>query len=99
MDYKLARFEKLIDDRGKTNEFRSAYEDITGTPWVDDRESYDMFGEEVAEAANRACGMSIKSVTDWADSSDAALDEGGCLRVRFAKDALRPHARFSQDAG
>ena len=79
MDYKLARFEKLIDDRGKTNEFRSAYEDITGTPWVDDRESYDMFGEEVAEAANRACGMSIKSVTDWADSSDAALVDFGAL--------------------
>ena len=79
MDYKLARFEKLIDDRGKTSEFRSAYEDITGTPWVDDRESYDMFGEEVAEAANRACGMSIKSVTDWADSSDAALVDFGAL--------------------
>ena len=79
MDYKLARFEKLIDDRGKTNEFRSAYEDITGTPWVDDRESYDMFGEEVAEAANRACGMSIKSVTNWADSSDAALVDFGAL--------------------
>lgn len=79
MDYKLARFEKFIDDRGKTNEFRSAYEDITGTPWVDDRDSYDMFGEEVAEAANRACKMSVKSVTDWADSSDAALVDFGKL--------------------
>lgn len=79
MDYKLARFEKLIDDRGKTAEFRAAYEDITGTSWVDDRESYDMFGEEVAEAANRACGMSIKSVTDWADSTDAALVDFGKL--------------------
>ncbi len=38
-----------------------------------------MFGEEVAEAANRACGMSIKSVTDWADSSDAALVDFGAL--------------------
>lgn len=70
-DYKLARFEKMIDDRGKTAEFRAAYEGITGTPWVEDRESYDMFGEEVAEAANRAVGLSIQSVTDWADSTDA----------------------------
>jgi hypothetical protein len=69
-DYKLARFEKMIDDRGKTDEFREAYEDITGTPWVDDRESYDMFGEEVAQAANRAAGLSIQSITDWADSTD-----------------------------
>lgn len=69
-DYKLARFEKMIDDRGKTEEFRAAYEDITGTPWVDDRESYDIFGEEVAQAANRAAGLSVKSVTDWADSTE-----------------------------
>lgn len=69
-DYKLARFEKMIDDRGKTEAFREAYEDITGTPWVDDRESYDIFGEEVAEAANRAAGLSVKSVTDWADSTE-----------------------------
>lgn len=69
-DYKLARFEKMIDDRGKTEDFREAYEDITGTPWVDDRESYDIFGEEVAEAANRAAGLSVKSVTDWADSTE-----------------------------
>lgn len=69
-DYKLARFEKMIDDRGKTAAFREAYEDITGTPWVDDRESYDIFGEEVAEAANRAAGLSVKSVTDWADSTE-----------------------------
>ena len=79
MDYKLARFEKLIDDRGKTAEFRDAYEEITGTLWVEDRESYDMFGEELAEAANRACGMSIKSVTDWADSTQSALVDFGQL--------------------
>ena len=41
----------------------------------------------------------LSGMTSTAYSSDAALDEGGCLRVRFAKDALRPHARFSQDAG
>jgi len=70
-DYKLARFEKMIDDRGRTEEFRAAYEEITGTPWVDDRESYDMFGEEVAEAANRAAGLSIQSITDWADSTES----------------------------
>ena len=41
----------------------------------------------------------LSGMTSTAYSFDAALDEGGCLRVRFAKDALRPHARFSQDAG
>lgn len=78
-DYKLARFEKMIDDRGRTAEFREAYEEITGTPWVEDRESYDMFGEEVAEAANRAAGLSVQSVTDWADSTDNVTVDFGEL--------------------
>jgi hypothetical protein len=69
-DYKLARFEKMIDSRGKTEEFRAAYEEITGNPWLEDRESYDMFGEEVAQAANKALGLSIQSITDWADSTE-----------------------------
>ncbi|MBR3327180.1 MAG: BREX system P-loop protein BrxC [Atopobiaceae bacterium] len=78
-DYKLARFEKMIDSRGKTEEFRAAYEDIAGSPWVEDRESYEMFAEELAEAANRACGLSIQSVADWADSTEAVTVDFGEL--------------------
>lgn len=94
-DYKLARFEKMIDDRGRTAAFREAYEDITGTPWVDDRESYDIFGEEVAEAANRAAGLSVKSVTDWADSTEN-------VTVDFAElvsDISEYAARREQECG
>lgn len=76
-DYKLARFEKMIDDRGKTDEFRAAYEKISGTSWLDDRESYDMFGEEVAQAANQSAGLSLQSVVDWAEStSNVTVDFG-----------------------
>lgn len=78
-DYKLARFEKMIDDRGCTDKFRAAYEEISGNSWLDDRESYDMFGEEVAQAANRATGLSVQSVTDWADSTDNVTVDFGEL--------------------
>ena len=78
-DYKLARFEKMIDERGRTAEFRAAYEDITGTSWLDNRESYDMFGEEVAEAANRAAGLSVQSVTDWAEGTENVTIDIGQL--------------------
>lgn len=91
-DYKLARFEKMIDDRGKTAEFRAAYEDITGTPWIKDRESYDMFGEEVAQAANRAVGLSVKSVSDWADSTDNVTVDVGELVSDIDEYAKRREA-------
>ena len=70
-DYKLARFEKMIDDRGRTDEFRAAYEEITGEGWLESRETYDFYGQEIAEAANRACGLSIQSITDWVDSTES----------------------------
>lgn len=70
-DYKLARFEKMIDDRGKTDEFRNAYEQITGEDWLESRETYDFYSQEIAEAANRACGLSMQSITDWADSTES----------------------------
>lgn len=88
-DYKLARFEKMIDDRGKTEEFRAAYEEITGNPWIEDRENYDIFGEEVAQAANRAVGMSVKSVTDWADNTDAVTVDFGELVEDINEYALK----------
>ena len=78
-DYKLARFEKMIDDLGGTAKFRAEYEAITGVPWVDIRESYDMFGEEVAEAAHRAIGVSANSVMDWADSTENVTVDFGEL--------------------
>ena len=78
-DYKLARFEKMIDDRGKTEEFREAYEEISGNPWVEDRESYEMFSDELAEAANTACGLSIQSVADWAESTEVVTVDFGEL--------------------
>ncbi len=91
-DYKLARFEKMIDDRGKTAEFRAAYEEISGASWLDDRESYDMFGEEVAQAANRAVGLSIQSVTDWADSADNVTVDFGEL-----VDDINEYAKRRED--
>ena len=39
-DLKLARLERHIDSKGKTQEFRAAYERISGGNWLEDRESY-----------------------------------------------------------
>lgn len=78
-DYKLARFEKAIDDKGATEAFRSAFNQVTGEDWLEARDTYDFYGEEVAQAANQAAGLSVKSISDWADSTESTRIQIGDL--------------------
>lgn len=76
-DYKLARFEKMVDDKGATQAFRAAFKEITGEDWLESRDAYSFFGEEIAQAANQAAGLSINSITDWVnDTGSATIDIG-----------------------
>lgn len=67
-DYKLARFERMVDDRGGTRRFREAYKRIAGAPWVEDRDAYEFHSDDIAEAANEALGLSASDVEKWIDS-------------------------------
>ncbi len=78
-DYKLARFEKMIDDKGATQAFRTAFKEITGEDWLESRDAYSFFGEEIAQAANQAAGLSINSITDWVNDTGAATIDIGEL--------------------
>lgn len=67
---KLARLERMIASRGKTDQFRSAFQDIMGEKWEDSRESYDFFGDEVAEAMERAGVTSRENALRWIEGGD-----------------------------
>jgi hypothetical protein len=67
-DYKLATFEKMIDDKGATQRFRESYERIAGTAWLEDRDAYEFHSEEIAQAASEAAGLSAGDVEKWIDS-------------------------------
>ena len=68
LDLKLARFEKMVDDRGGTQRFREAYERIAGVPWVEERDAYGFHSMEIAEAAEEALGLSASDVESWIDN-------------------------------
>ena len=67
-DYKLARFEKMIDDKGGTKRFREAYEREAGASWVGDRDAYEFHTDDIARAAREAIGLSEEDVARWVDS-------------------------------
>lgn len=67
-DYKLARFERMVDDRGGTQRFREAYERIARASWLEDRDAYEFHSDDIAEAAHEALGLSAADVERWVDS-------------------------------
>ena len=67
-DYKLALFEKMIDDKGGSQRFREAYEREAGASWTEDRDAYEFHTDEIARAAEEAVGLSRADVERWADS-------------------------------
>lgn len=69
-DLKLARLERFIDGKGKTEEFRAAYEGITGVAWVEDRENYEFNAEDVAEALANAGVMTGDTALNWINGEE-----------------------------
>ena len=77
-DFKLARLERRIDDAGKTQEFRAAFEEINHSPWVDGREDYDFNSDDVIEALSRTGVMSKDEAERWyekSESNDFSIDQ------------------------
>ena len=77
-DFKLARLERRIDDAGKTQEFRAAFEEVNHSPWVDGREDYDFNSDDVIEALSRTGVMSKDEAERWyekSESNDFSIDQ------------------------
>lgn len=69
-DLKLARLERYIDNKGKTQEFRAAFDRISEGNWLEDRESYSYFEDNIVEALQEVLGMSEQAARHWFDGSE-----------------------------
>ena len=78
-DLKLARLEKFIDDKGKTQAFRTRYEELNGEPWVDTRKTYDFNSDDVIAALVDTQVMSEAEAERWMEASE---------QVDFSIDSL-----------
>lgn len=71
-DLKLARLEEFIDARGKTDEFRARYEELTGDPWLETRESYEFNSDDVIGALADTGVMSESEAERYLEGGDQA---------------------------
>ena len=64
-DLKIAKLERFIEKQGKTEQFRAAFEKINGAPWVETRDSFAFFEDDVVEVLQSVLGMSEQSARNW----------------------------------
>lgn len=64
-DLKIAKLERFIDRQGKMEEFRQKFEEVNGGPWVETRDSFVFFEDDVVEVLQSVLGMSEQAARNW----------------------------------
>lgn len=70
-DLKLARLEMFIDSKGRMDEFRATFEDVSGMEWVENRAGWAFYEDDVIETLTRTLGMSRDAAQHWFDGSES----------------------------
>mgnify|MGYP000843604052 FL=1 len=69
-DLKLAKLEAHIDSKGRTDEFRKAFEEVSGLDWLEDRGGWAFHEDSMVETLVRTLGMSREAAQHWFDGSE-----------------------------
>lgn len=71
-DLKVAKLEQFIARQGKTEEFRRVFEEKNGAPWVETRDSFGFFEDDVVETLEEVLGMSETAARNWFNGTETA---------------------------
>ncbi len=67
---KCAKMEQFIDKQGKTEEFRRVFEEKNGSPWVESRDAFAFFEDDVVASLMEVLGMSETAAHNWFDGTE-----------------------------
>lgn len=66
----IAHLERELFKRGQYETFKSAFADISGSQWEDQRDSYYFISDEMAQALSLATGQSVETSRQWVEQMD-----------------------------
>lgn len=69
-DLKIAKLERFIEKQGKTDAFRRAFEDVNGAPWIETRDSFAFFEDDVVSVLQSVLGMSEQAARNWFNGTE-----------------------------
>ena len=67
---KVAKLEQYVARKGKTEEFRRVFEEKNGAPWLDSRDAYAFFEDDVVATLQEVLGMSEQAASNWFNGTE-----------------------------
>ncbi len=67
----IAHMERYLDEKGKLQKFRDAFQAATGSDWSKERDAYEFNRDQVIQAFSEATGQGLESSTKWIDNAEA----------------------------
>ena len=67
---KVAKLEQFIEKQGKTNEFRRVFEEKNGAPWLESRDAYAFFEDDIVATLQEVLGMSEQAASNWFNGTE-----------------------------
>lgn len=70
-DLKVAKLEQFISRQGKTKEFCRVFEEKNGAPWLESRDSYAFFEDDVVATLQEVLCMSEQAARNWFNGTES----------------------------
>lgn len=67
---KVAKLEQFIEKRGKTAEFRRIFEEKNGGPWLESRDAFAFFEDDIVDTLKEVLGMSEEAARNWFNGTE-----------------------------
>ncbi|WP_300261598.1 BREX system P-loop protein BrxC [uncultured Cloacibacillus sp.] len=64
-DLKITKLERFIEKQGKTEQFRATFEEVNGAPWIETRDSFAFFEDDIVKVLQSVLGMSEQAARNW----------------------------------
>ena len=93
----IAELERRLTSKGKFDAFCSAFEEASGSKWLEERDAYRFMKDEMVQAMSTALGMSEEAADEWFEKSEDEFGltvEGFAKRVKEYLDRKGPHHRL-----
>ena len=67
---KVAKLEQFIAKKGKTEEFRRVFEEKNGASWLESRDAYAFFEDDIVGTLQEVLGMSEQAASNWFNGTE-----------------------------
>lgn len=67
---KVAKLEQFIARKGKTEEFRRVFEEINGGTWLESRDAFAFFEDDIVATLQQVLGMSESAAQNWFNGTE-----------------------------